>query len=124
MRYRVSLDFTMWMINIGLMLLAAALLVTLWKIYVSLKELNHVERVEHSARARVNFHAMKRVLVATSNEGKIRDLIGAAAAHGVEIATLAEFCRAANSDRGRSRPLRPTRARRRSTTANTARASW
>lgn len=47
-RSRVSLDFTMWMINIGLMLLGAALLVTLWKIYVSLKELNHVERVEHA----------------------------------------------------------------------------
>lgn len=34
---------------------------------------------------------MKRVLVATSNEGKIRDLIGAATAHGVEIATLPNF---------------------------------
>ncbi len=34
---------------------------------------------------------MKRVLVATSNPGKIRDLIGAAAAHNVEIATLAGF---------------------------------
>ena len=31
---------------------------------------------------------MKRVLVATSNEGKIRDLVGAAAAHDVQIATL------------------------------------
>jgi XTP/dITP diphosphohydrolase len=34
---------------------------------------------------------MKRVLVATSNEGKIRDLVGAAKAHGIEIATLADF---------------------------------
>ena len=34
---------------------------------------------------------MKRVLVATSNEGKIRDLIGAARAHGIEIATLPDF---------------------------------
>ena len=34
---------------------------------------------------------MKRVLVATSNEGKIRDLAGAAKAHGVEIATLPDF---------------------------------
>ncbi len=31
---------------------------------------------------------MKRVLVATSNPGKIRDLIGAAAAHNVQIETL------------------------------------
>ena len=34
---------------------------------------------------------MKRVLVATSNQGKIRDLVGAAAPHGNEIATLPEF---------------------------------
>ena len=34
---------------------------------------------------------MKRVLVATSNEGKIRDLVGAAKIHGIEIATLPEF---------------------------------
>ena len=34
---------------------------------------------------------MKRVLVATSNEGKIRDLVGAAAAHEIEIATLPKF---------------------------------
>ena len=34
---------------------------------------------------------MQRVLVATSNPGKIRDLIGAAAAHGIEIATLPGF---------------------------------
>ena len=34
---------------------------------------------------------MRRVLVATSNPGKIRDLVGAAAAHDVEIATLPGF---------------------------------
>jgi XTP/dITP diphosphohydrolase len=34
---------------------------------------------------------VKRVLVATSNEGKIRDLVGAAAAHDIEIATLPNF---------------------------------
>jgi XTP/dITP diphosphohydrolase len=35
--------------------------------------------------------ATKRVLVATSNPGKIRDLIGAAVAHNVEIVTLPGF---------------------------------
>ena len=34
---------------------------------------------------------MKRVLVATSNPGKIRDLIGAASAHNVSIGTLPGF---------------------------------
>src|SRR5271165_6524957 len=34
---------------------------------------------------------MKRVLVATSNPGKIRDLVGAAAAHSVSIETLPDF---------------------------------
>ena len=34
---------------------------------------------------------MERVLVATSNEGKIRDLVGAAAAHNIQIATLPDF---------------------------------
>jgi XTP/dITP diphosphohydrolase len=34
---------------------------------------------------------MKRVLVATSNPGKIRDLVGAAAAHNVRIETLPAF---------------------------------
>jgi XTP/dITP diphosphohydrolase len=34
---------------------------------------------------------MKRVLVATSNEGKIRDLVTAAAAHDLQIATLPNF---------------------------------
>lgn len=34
---------------------------------------------------------MKRVLVATSNPGKVRDLVGAAAAHGVKVEMLADF---------------------------------
>src|SRR5271166_4368975 len=34
---------------------------------------------------------MKRVLVATSNHGKVRDLIGAALAHNVSIETLSDF---------------------------------
>jgi len=34
---------------------------------------------------------VRRVLVATSNPGKIRDLVGAAAAHDIEIATLPGF---------------------------------
>ena len=34
---------------------------------------------------------MKRVLVATSNPGKIRDLVGAAPVHGVQIDTLPGF---------------------------------
>jgi XTP/dITP diphosphohydrolase len=34
---------------------------------------------------------LKRVLVATSNEGKILDLVGAAKTHGIEIATLPDF---------------------------------
>src|SRR6516162_8265785 len=34
---------------------------------------------------------MRRVLVATSNQGKIRDLVGAAKAHGITIATLPDF---------------------------------
>jgi hypothetical protein len=46
-RYRVSLDFTLWMINLGILLVAAALLLTLWKLYLSIKELNHVEQVNH-----------------------------------------------------------------------------
>jgi len=47
-RYRVSLDFAMWMIKLANLLVAAALLLTLWKIYHSLKELSHVEHVEHA----------------------------------------------------------------------------
>ena len=46
-RYRVSLDFAMWLMNFGVLLFAAALLLTLWKLYLSIKELNHVEQVNH-----------------------------------------------------------------------------
>ena len=46
-RYRVSLDFAMWLINLGMLLFAAALLLTLWKLYLSIKELNHVEHINH-----------------------------------------------------------------------------
>ena len=46
-RYRVSLDFALWLINLGMLLFAAALLLTLWKLYLSIKELNHVEHVHH-----------------------------------------------------------------------------
>jgi XTP/dITP diphosphohydrolase len=34
---------------------------------------------------------MKRVLVATSNEGKVRDLVGAASPHDIRIATMPNF---------------------------------
>ncbi len=50
-RHRVSLDFTIWMINIGTFLVTVALLVTLWKIYQSLKELNHFHEVQHAKAA-------------------------------------------------------------------------
>ena len=53
-RYRVSLDFTMWMIKLGMLLLTAALLLTLWKVYVSIKELNHVG---HANQMHVHSHA-------------------------------------------------------------------
>ena len=46
-RYRVSLDFAMWLINLGMLLFAAALLLTLWKLYLSIKELNHAEHINH-----------------------------------------------------------------------------
>jgi len=41
-RCRVSFDFAAAMLNLGMFLIAAGLLLTLWKIYQSLKELNHV----------------------------------------------------------------------------------
>lgn len=47
-RYRVSLGFAMSMIDIGLLLVAAALLLTSWKVYLSLKELNNIEQIEHA----------------------------------------------------------------------------
>ena len=34
---------------------------------------------------------MKKILIATSNSGKLRDFVGAAAAHDVEIATIPNF---------------------------------
>lgn len=37
------------------------------------------------------FHCMRRVLIATSNPGKLRDFAGAAAAHGIEIAAIPNF---------------------------------
>ena len=109
--------FPMWMINIGLLLVAAALLLTLWKIYFSLKELEHAQaHVEHAHvghTARPSWPHMKRVLVATSNEGKIRDLVGAAAAHDIEIATLPNFAALASCDRRRPdlRSQRPQEGR-------------
>ncbi len=52
MRYRVSLEYSMWMIDIGLLIFAGALTLTLWKIYHSLKVHNRVEHVD-----RVHVHA-------------------------------------------------------------------
>ena len=46
-RYRISLDFAMWLMNLGVLLLAAALVLTLWKLYLSINELNHAEQVNH-----------------------------------------------------------------------------
>ncbi len=46
-RYRVSLEYSLWMISIAELLLAAGLILTLWKLYRSLKQLNHSEHHEH-----------------------------------------------------------------------------
>ena len=46
-RYRVALDFAMSMINVAHLLLVPALLLTLWKIYFSLKELDHSKHASH-----------------------------------------------------------------------------
>ncbi len=46
-RYRVSFEFTIWMINLALLLFTVALMLTLWKVFLSLRELNHLEQVEH-----------------------------------------------------------------------------
>jgi hypothetical protein len=46
-RYRVSLGFAMGTINLALLLLSAALLLSLWKIFLSLRGLSHVEHVHH-----------------------------------------------------------------------------
>jgi hypothetical protein len=53
-RYRVSLDFAMWLIDVGVFFMAAAFMLTLWKLYLSVKQLNHVE---HTTRAPVHSHA-------------------------------------------------------------------
>ena len=52
MRYRVSLEYSLWMVDIGILLIAAALILTLWKIYHSIRE---IDRVEHMDR--VHAHA-------------------------------------------------------------------
>lgn len=45
-RSRVSFDFAAGLINVGIFLISAALLLTVWKIYRSLKELNQLEHEE------------------------------------------------------------------------------
>ena len=52
MRYRVSLEYSLWMIDVGMLLVVIALALTLWKVYHSLKVLNHVEH-----RERMHAHA-------------------------------------------------------------------
>ncbi len=47
-RYRVSVDVAIWGIDVGLILLSAALLLSLWKIVLSLRELGHRSQVRHS----------------------------------------------------------------------------
>jgi hypothetical protein len=52
MLYRVSLEYSLWMIDIGTLLFAAALLLTWWKIYHWLKEhsrVGHFDRVHAHA---------------------------------------------------------------------------
>lgn len=51
-RYRVSLGFSFFMLNVGMLVLTVALILTLWKLYVSLKQLDHIEHSE-----RVHSHA-------------------------------------------------------------------
>ena len=48
-RYRVSLDFAMTMIGISSLLFSVALLLTLWKLYQSLKALNYLYSIQHEA---------------------------------------------------------------------------
>jgi hypothetical protein len=47
-RHRISLDFTIWMLSLGNLLVTVALLLSLWKIYQSLKELNHIRDVSNA----------------------------------------------------------------------------
>jgi len=51
-RYRVSLEYSLWMIDIGVLLFAGALVLTLWKIYHSLKGhsgVGHFDRIHAHA---------------------------------------------------------------------------
>jgi len=48
LRSRVSLDFAIETIDVGLLLVSAALLLSLWKILISLRALNQLRRVEPS----------------------------------------------------------------------------
>jgi len=47
-RCRISFDFAAAMLNVGMFLTSAALLMTLWKIYHSLKELSHIDNAHHA----------------------------------------------------------------------------
>jgi hypothetical protein len=46
-QYRVALEFSLWVIDLAVLLVAAALLLTLWKFYQSRKELDPAERLHH-----------------------------------------------------------------------------
>ena len=48
-RHRVSLDFPIWMITFGIFLVSAALLLSLWKFYQSLKELNQLDQAAYQS---------------------------------------------------------------------------
>lgn len=48
-RYLVSLGFAIMMINLGLLLVALALLLTLWKFYQSIRSLGHLEHAHRHA---------------------------------------------------------------------------
>jgi hypothetical protein len=48
LRYRVSLEYALWMIDFSMLLIAAALMLTLWKIYHSLKDLDRIGHVAHA----------------------------------------------------------------------------
>jgi hypothetical protein len=47
-RYRVSLDFAIVFINLGIVLVIVALLLLLWKLLQSVRELSHVEHVQQA----------------------------------------------------------------------------
>lgn len=48
-RYRVSVDFAIVMVNLAMLLIAVALLLTLWKLYQSLRSLSHLEHAHRHA---------------------------------------------------------------------------